>query len=87
MWVTLLGIVTLVRREQPSNAPFSILVTLLGIVTLVRLEQEENARLPMLVTLMPIVTLVRAGFFSGFCRTHRFLCGSTNQVHVIASPD
>ena len=43
MLVTLLGIVTLVRLEQPSNAEEPMLVTLLGIVTLVRLEQPENA--------------------------------------------
>jgi hypothetical protein len=37
MLVTLLGIVTLVRLLQNSNAPFPILVTLLPNVTLVRL--------------------------------------------------
>ena len=39
MLVTLLGIVTLVRLEQPENAPPPMVVTLLGIVTLVRLAQ------------------------------------------------
>jgi hypothetical protein len=32
MLVTLLGIVTLVRPEQPENAEFPMLVTLFGIV-------------------------------------------------------
>jgi hypothetical protein len=39
MLVTLLGIVTLVRLVQYSNAKFPMLVMLLGIVTLVRLLQ------------------------------------------------
>jgi hypothetical protein len=37
MVMTLLGIVTLVRPVQPTNALPSMLVTLLGMVTLVRL--------------------------------------------------
>ena len=51
MLVTLLGIVTEVRREQYWNAKFPMLVTLLGIVTEVRPRQTENAPSPMLVTL------------------------------------
>ena len=39
MLVTLLGIVMLVRLEQPENAELPILVTLLPMVTLDRLEQ------------------------------------------------
>ena len=52
MLVTLLGIVTLVRLVQNSNASLPMLVTLLGIVTLVRLVQTSNAWSPMLVTLL-----------------------------------
>ena len=61
MLVTLLGIVTLVRLVQSSNAHPPMLVTLLGMVTLVRLEQLANAPSPMLVTLLGIVTLVKLG--------------------------
>ena len=39
MLVTLFGIVTLVRDEQPEKASLSMLVTLSGIVTLVRDSQ------------------------------------------------
>ena len=39
MLVTLLGIVTEVKEEQPRKAPSPMLVTLLGIVTEVREEQ------------------------------------------------
>ena len=39
MLVTLSGIVTLLRDEQPENAILPMLVTLSGIVTLVRDEQ------------------------------------------------
>ena len=58
MLVTLFGIVTDVRPEQPKNAPSPMLVTLFGIVIDVR-PQSENANLPMLVTLLGIVTDVR----------------------------
>jgi hypothetical protein len=40
MLVTLLGIVTLVRRVQNEKACSPMLVTLAGIVRLVRLEQS-----------------------------------------------
>jgi hypothetical protein len=40
MLVTLLGIVTLVRRVQNEKAWSPMLVTLAGIVRLVRLEQS-----------------------------------------------
>ena len=60
MLVTLLGIVTEVKREQAEKAPFSMLVTLLGIVTEVKPGQPEKAYLPMLVTLLGIVTEVKA---------------------------
>jgi hypothetical protein len=43
MLVTLDGMVTLVRPEQPSNALPPMLVTLDGMVTLVRPEQPSNA--------------------------------------------
>ena len=43
MYITLLGIVMLVRLEQLANEPSPILLTLLGIVMLVRLEQSQNA--------------------------------------------
>ena len=43
MFVTLLGITTLVSPEQLQNAPSPMLVTLLGIVTLVSPEQPMNA--------------------------------------------
>ena len=46
MLVTLLGIVTLVRLVQPSNASSPMLVTLLGIVTLVRLVQSAERLVP-----------------------------------------
>jgi hypothetical protein len=39
MLVTLLGIMTLVRRVQKEKACSPMLVTLAGIVTLVRLQQ------------------------------------------------
>ena len=39
MLVTLLGILTEVRPEQPSNALIPMIVTLLGMVTEVRLVQ------------------------------------------------
>ena len=39
MLVTLSGMVTLVRLEQPSKAPPPMLVTPFSMVTLVRLEQ------------------------------------------------
>ena len=61
MLVTELGMVTLVRREQPWNAEFPMLVTELGMVTLVRREQSSNAEIPMLVTeysLLLYVTLL-----------------------------
>ena len=50
MFVTLLGIVTLVSPLQLENAPFPMLVTPSGIVTLVSPLQPENADSPMLVT-------------------------------------
>ena len=50
MLVTEFGIVTLIRPEQPENAPSPMLVTEFGIVTLIRPEQPENAPSPMLVT-------------------------------------
>jgi hypothetical protein len=43
MLVTLSGMVTLVKLEQPENAELPMLVTPSGIVTLVKLEQPENA--------------------------------------------
>jgi hypothetical protein len=43
MLVTELGMVTLVRPEQPENASLPMLVTEFGMVTLVRPEQPENA--------------------------------------------
>ena len=39
MYVTLLGMVTEVRPEQPEKAELPMLVTLLGITIEVRLEQ------------------------------------------------
>ena len=53
MLVTLSGIVTEVRPEQPVNAALPMLVTLAGIVTDVSPEQPENAESPMLVTVQP----------------------------------
>ena len=50
MLVTELGMVMLVRPEQPSNARTPMLVTDFGMVTLVRPVQPENAFAPMLVT-------------------------------------
>ena len=50
MLVTLLGMLILVRDEQPWNVPFPMLVTLLGITMLVSDEQPENAYSFMLVT-------------------------------------
>jgi hypothetical protein len=57
MFVTLAGILTLVRLVQVSNAEFPILVTFVPRATLVRLRQRENAELSMLVTVSGIVTL------------------------------
>ena len=48
--VTELGIVTLVRLVQPSNALHPILVTESGIVTLVMLLQPLKALYPIFVT-------------------------------------
>ena len=42
--VTLLGMVTEVKEEQPSKAENSILVTLLGMVTEVKEEQSSKAK-------------------------------------------
>ena len=53
IFVTLFGIVTLVRPLQYENARSSMLVTLSGIVTLVRPLQPENALFPMIVTGLP----------------------------------
>ena len=53
MVVTLLGIVTLVKLLQPSNAELPIEVTLSGIVTLSKLLQSKNASPPIEVTLSP----------------------------------
>lgn len=50
MLVTELGMFTLVRLEQCSNAYFPMLVTELGMFMLARLEQSLNALSPMLVT-------------------------------------
>jgi hypothetical protein len=43
MLVTLVGMATLVRLVQFSNAPHPMLVTLAGMVTLIRLVQSTNA--------------------------------------------
>jgi hypothetical protein len=43
MFVTLSGIVTLVRPLHPENAPYPMLVMPLPIVTLVKPVQLENA--------------------------------------------
>ena len=43
MLVTLLGMVTEVRLEQPLNVLASMLVTLLGIAIEIRLLQPEKA--------------------------------------------
>jgi hypothetical protein len=64
MLVTLFGIVTLVRLEQPENALSPMLVILSCIVTLARLEQLEKVQLSMLVTLYGIVTLTRLKQFT-----------------------
>lgn len=45
MLVTLEGIITLARPEQPEKADWPMLVTLEGIITLARPEQEENLQL------------------------------------------
>ena len=50
------GKVMLISLEQPSNAPYPMLVTLSGMVMLVRPEQPENAFLPMLDP--PVITTV-----------------------------
>ena len=51
MLVTLLGIVTEEREEQPKKALPPMLVTLLGIVIEVRERHFWKAEFPMLVTL------------------------------------
>ena len=50
MLTTLLGIITLVKRVQLSNASPPIFVILSGIVILVKFSQNQNALRPMLVT-------------------------------------
>lgn len=50
MLVTLLEIITEVKREQPWKAPVPILVTLLGIETLVSMVHPTKAQPPILVT-------------------------------------
>ena len=50
MLVTLLGIVTLVKKGQKAKAYQPMLVTLFGIVMLVKDLQSLKAKLPMLVT-------------------------------------
>src|ERR1039458_10494290 len=57
MLVTLLGIATLVRLLQSTNACSMMLVTLLGIVTPVSVTQPLKALLPMLVTGRPLIVL------------------------------
>ena len=57
--ISLSGMATEVRLEQPKNAPLSMEVTEPGMVTEVKLEQPENARLPMEVTEPGMVTEVR----------------------------
>ena len=42
MLVTLAGMVTLVKLEQPQNALFPMLDTPLGLVMLVKLSQKKN---------------------------------------------
>ena len=59
MLVTLLGIVTEVKPEQPKKALLPMLFTLLGIVTEVKALQNQKASSPMLVTLLGIVTEVK----------------------------
>ena len=56
MFVTLFGIVTLVRPIQLSKAYSSMLVTLFGIVTFIKPPQSLNAAFPMLVTPSRITT-------------------------------
>src|SRR5437867_2395472 len=62
MLVTLLGMVTLIRCEQPANALRPMVVTLLPILTLVRLMQLKDERSPILVMLLGMATLVIAAF-------------------------
>ena len=59
MLVTLLGIVTDVKPEQPEKALPPMVVTLLGIVTDVKPEQPEKALPPMVVTLLGMVVLLQ----------------------------
>ena len=59
MLVTLDGITTEVKPEQPENAYDPMLVTLDGITTEVKAEQLENANAPMLVTLEGITIEVK----------------------------
>ena len=58
MLVTLFGIVTLVRPEQPEKAELPMLVTPLGITTLVRPGHRLNALSPILMTLLGIIVLL-----------------------------
>ena len=55
MFVTLLGIVTLLRFVQSENAQFPMPVTLFPIVIFSRLIQYSNAPIPMFVTLSGII--------------------------------
>ena len=71
MLVTLLGIVTLVRLVQLSNAESPMLVTLLGIVTLVRLVQPIERIVPDAGDAVGDRDVGQAGAVS---RTHRPRC-------------
>ena len=56
--VTLLGMMRLVRLEQPSKDSLSILVTLLGIVIPFKPLHLKKAPYPMVVTLLGIIVLL-----------------------------
>src|ERR1017187_9190038 len=58
MLVTLLGIVTSVKPEQPSKTESSMLVIFVEIMTLVKLA-PENAPVPIVLTPLGTTTLLR----------------------------
>ena len=59
-FVTLSGMITLVRLVQPEKACGPIYVTLSGMTMLVSLVQLAKAPLPIVLTLFGMVTLVMA---------------------------
>jgi drug/metabolite transporter (DMT)-like permease len=90
MFVTLLGMVTLVRLVHPRKALLSMLVTLFGMVMLVRLRQPSKAPIPpMLVTLFGMVkeaAVFPAGYVIKIDLSLLYNMPSTEQYAVLLPP-